>query len=335
MSSFISGFKAFAPLCAAFFCIVMVEVLCASFVTEPAFLQSELLHMAYGKPIRMERIISAIKLHTIMPLPGSILQVGDSSGLVGVQPRIVNGYLPASLKLLNLSMQVPVQFIGHESTAEVALRAHPDAKYLMLMVSPFHIGRDDEGFGEDIERNYVQFPWVPALPSLKVRAFVTNLVFYGRDVGGRLLMDGASIGEGHGPVLSKVPRQISEEIKDGVGWLQENLHRNFVPHPCGFTGYNYELVTSHLQRIYEIAARHKVGLILVLGPMKCTADGETERLESTVRRFQSEHPELIIPLPIFDAINPADIGDDVHLTPEGSRRYSERLGVALRKALVQ
>jgi len=335
MNSFISGFKIFAPLCVAVICIALVELLCAAFVKEPAFLESPLLHMAYRKPVRMERVNSAIKLHSIMPLPGSILQVGDSSGLAGVQPRIVNAYLPAGLGLLNLSMQVPAQFVGHESTAEAALRAHPDAKYLLLMVSPFHIGRDDEGFGEDIERDYVRCPWVSALPSLRARALVTNLVFYGRDTGGRLLMDGTTIGEGNGPVLSKVPREESEELKGTLGWLKLNRHQDFVPHPCGLPNYNDGLVTARLERMYDVAARHRTRLILVLGPMKCAPDGETEKLESTVRRFQSTHPDMVIPLPVFDAINPADLGDDVHLTAEGSRRYSERLGAALRHALVQ
>jgi hypothetical protein len=330
MNSFTSGFKVFAPLCVAAICIALVELLCAAFVQEPVFLKSPLLHMAYRKPIRLERVISAIKLHDIMPLPGSILQVGDSSGLVGVQPQIVNTYLPPSLRLLNLSMQVPAQFAGHESTAEVALEAHPDAKYLLLMVSPFHIGIDNEGFGEDIERNYVQLPWVSALPSLGARALVTNAVFYGRGAGGSLWMAGPD-----GPMLSKEPREYSEELKRTLGWLKENLHRDFVPHPCGLLGYNDGLVTARLQRMYEIAARHQARLILVLGPMKCAPDEGTKKLEATVRRFLSAHPDMVVPLPVFDAINPADLGDDVHLTPEGSRRYSERLGAALRHVLVQ
>jgi hypothetical protein len=335
MNSFTSGFKVFAPLCAAVICIALVELLCAAFVKEPAFLKSPLLHMAYRQPVRTERVISAVKLHTIMPLPGSILQVGDSSGLAGVQPRIVNTYLPAGLQLLNLSMQVPAQFVGHESTAEAALRAHPDAKYLLLMVSPFHIGRDDEGFGEDIERNYVRFPWVSALPSLRARALVVNAVFYGRGAGGSLWFDGTSIGAGADPLLSKIPRDFFEDVVETLGWMKLNRHQNFMPHPCGLSNYNDGLVTARLQRIYEIAARHRAGLILVLGPMKCTPDEETEKLETTIRRFQSTHPDMVIPLPVFDAINPADIGDDVHLTPEGSRRYSERLGAALRHTLEQ
>jgi len=330
MNSFISGFKIFAPLCAAVICIALMELLCAAFVKESAFMESQLLHMAYRKPVRWERVISAIKLHSIMPLPGSILQVGDSSGLVGVQPRIVNAYLPADLRLLNLSMQVPAQFVGHESTAEAALRAHPEAKYLLLMVSPLIIGRDDEGFGEDIERNYVRFPWVSALPSLRARALVTNAVYYGKGAGGSLWFDGAG-----GPTLSKEPSAMSEELKGTLGWLEENIHHDFVPHPCGLPNYNDGLVTARLQRIYEVAARYKAGLILVLGPMKCAPDGETQRLESTIRRFQGTHPDMVIPLPVIDAINAEDIGDEVHLTPEGSRRYSERLGAALRNALMQ
>jgi hypothetical protein len=128
---------------------------------------------------------------------------------------------------------------------------------------------------------------------------------------------------------------MSEALKGTLGWLELNLHRDFVPYPCGLPGYNDGLVTARLQRIYDVAARHRAGLILVLGPMKCAPDEETEKLESTVRRFQSAHPDMVIPLPVFDGINPADLGDDVHLTPEGSRRYSERLGAALRHALVQ
>jgi len=334
MNSFISGFKVFAPLCAAVICIVVVELLCAALVNEPAFMKSPLLHMAYRKPVRSERVNSAIKLHSIMPLPGSILQVGDSTGLVGVQPRIVNNYLPASLRLLNLSMTMPAQFTGHESTAEAALQAHPDAKYLLLMVSPFAIGMNSEGFGEDIRRNYVQFPWVWALPSLRLRALVTNTVFYGRDTGGRLWLDGASVGES-GPVLSKAPREESEDLTGALGWMQINRHQNFVPYACVLPNYDDKLVTARLQKMYEIAARHRAGLLLVLGPVKCGPSGDTERLESTIRQFLSAHPDIVVPLPIVDAINPADLGDDVHLTPEGSRRYSERLGTALRHALVQ
>lgn len=291
--------------------------------------------MAYRMPVRMERIISAIKLHSIMPLPGSIIQVGDSSGMVGVQPRIVNAYLPADLRLLNLSMQVPAQFVGHESTAEVALRAHPDAKYLLLMVSPFHIGRDDEGFGEDIEHNYVQFPWASALPSLRARALVTNAVYYGRGAGGSLWLDGTSIGAGADPLLSKEPSAMSEDFKGTLGWTEVSHRDTFVRAPCRLPGYIDGLVTARLQRLYEVAKRYRAALILVLGPMRCAPDETTDKLESTVRWFQSTHPDMVIPLPIFDAIAPSDLGDAVHLTSEASRRYSERLGAALRHALVQ
>ena len=333
MNSSISGSKVFAPLCAAVICIALVELLCAAFVGEPAFLESPLLHMAYRKPVRMERVNSAIKLHSIIPLPGSILQVGDSTGLVGVQPRIVNTYLPAGLSLLNLSMTMPAQFIGHESTAEVALQAHPDAKYLLLMVSPFVIGMNSEGFGEDIQRNYVQFSWVRALPSLRLRALVTNAVFYGRAAGGSLWASVGMGGDRQG--LSESPQQEWKELVGTLGWEEDDRHQHFVPVECVLPNYVDELVSARLQKIYEVAARHHAGLILVFGPMKCGPSRDTERLESTVRRFLSAHPDVVVPLPVFDAINPADLGDDVHLTPEGSRRYSERLGAALRHALVQ
>ena len=180
MNSFISAFKVFRPLLLALGGLLLIELTCLALVPQQlALFKAPLLHMAYRIPIQHQRVFAVAKLDRIMELNGTIIQVGDSSGLLAIRPSIIDSYLPNGLRLLNLSMQLPAQFRGFEATAERGLTEHPDAKYLMVVVTPYLIGRDDPGFGEVLWRDYAAVPVWRWFHSLSLRAFVTNLVYYG------------------------------------------------------------------------------------------------------------------------------------------------------------
>src|SRR5207247_1561511 len=122
MSSYTFAFKVFLPLILAVCGALLIEAACYTLVPRRlALMQSPVLHMTYRTPIRRERVLAAVKLGRLNELPGTIIQIGDSSGLVGVRPSIVDTYLPSGLKLLNLSLQVPAQYRGFEAAAERSL----------------------------------------------------------------------------------------------------------------------------------------------------------------------------------------------------------------------
>lgn len=328
MNSSISAFRAFRALFGAMACVIVIEAACAALLpADLDLLRSPLLHMSYYKPIRPERINTVAKIALAERLPGDIIQVGESTGLAGIQPNLINPMLPDGLKLLNLSTQLPTEFAGFATTEELGLRAHPDAKYAMVVISPLHLGMVTEGFGADVKRYYLQFPLWKRLPSLKGRAFVLNLLYY-RTVAPYSLYTTNADKNG----LSKRLQELLDFYEHSGGWTPVSLHREFKPEACR-PAYDTDRALARLQEFYTVAAMHHARLILVLAPLRCTPDDTTARLESDVQEFLATHAGTIAPLPLIDVVPHDWLGDDVHLTPEASSKYSRILGEALAHSL--
>jgi len=326
MNSYTSTFRAFRPLLIALAWVVVVEATSEALLpADLALLESPLLHMSYRKPIRPERVNTVAKIALAERMPADIIQVGESTGLAGIQPELINPALPGGLKLLNLSTQLPAEFAGFQAVEEIGLRTHPHAGYVMAVISPLHLGVVTEGFGDDIAQYYVRFPVWKLLSSLKARAFIINLVYY-HALSPRSLY--TIVGNANNGALSTYLQDRVAWYQHSGGWAAISMQQPFKPHTCRLT-YDSGLAFDRLLRLYATAAQHHARLILVLAPVRCTPDESTTTLERDVRRFLTSHSDIIAPMPLLTVVPHEWLGDEVHLTPEGSAQYSHILAEAL------
>src|SRR6185369_10387641 len=130
MISFISSFR--APLIAI--CLIAAVEICVyqAGIGVPIN-NNNLLDYSYLKNIRPEKILAVNKLE-YTPKDSTFIQVGDSSGLVAVDPAIMKKYLHAGY--YNGSLQMPLGFPSYRYSAELYLQraAHPE--FLVYHISP-------------------------------------------------------------------------------------------------------------------------------------------------------------------------------------------------------
>lgn len=323
ISSF-SPMKHYASLFLAVVCAVIIECILAVLpVNFIHGINSQLLHMAYYKPIRSERTLAAVKFSSVIPQPGELVQIGDSSGLVSVNPAIIDTYLPNQWHYLNASLQVPAQFEGIYAMVEQALK-QGNRKFLVGHFAMFHLGSVDEGFGDEIA-TYYNSPWryVQLLPSLYYRNAVLNNVYYG----------------GHMPEELDFRQRfitLTDVFNTTHGWIGVDMKNPSPEHDCNVTRFNASLAAERMEKLYALTRHYNARLIMILGPVKCRPDATTKHIEETFAAFQAKYPDVLYPLPVFNRIEEKYLGDEVHVTSkEGADYYSNLLGNALKQAFSQ
>gem|GEM_PF-3047371 len=319
--------KTLTSLLLALLCIVTIEVTLHLVmpVASNRAEDSQLIHSAFYKPVRVERQMAALKLELFTGQPAEMVQVGDSSGLVSVRPSLIEPYLPPGWKYLNASLQVPAQFEGIYATAEQMLKYNPDRKYLVGVFNMNHLGRRDEGFGSEIELFY-NSPWqqLLQLPSLNFRRSVTNGLFYVAEPA---------------PAAMDIAKQMASLRKTLLidnGWIGVDFKNTGAPQCSPGAFFDPELARQRLEKLYALANRYQVGLVVTLGPMPCQANDDTRRIESVFSAFKQAHPDVHLPMPIPNEIQAQYMGDGAHVTSkEGAPYYSHLFGAALKRTLIE
>lgn len=323
-SNSILQWKSYLSIMVTIVTIAVIELLLYLFHPyDPAVTVSDpILHMAYYKPIRPERLIALAKFKTLVGTQAEFVQIGDSSGFVSIKPSIVNSYLPNGWAYLNTSLQVPAQFEGIATLGERALAANPKRKYLVGIFSMFHFGSRDDGFGDAIYLSH-NSSWrhLFNLPSLKYRGIVTNFLYYFK-----------------GPKQDSETLSHLQNLEDAVsassGWIGVDMRTSFTPHSCNVIRFEPILAMERLESLYTLAQKYGVKLVMVLGPVKCDSDETVHIIEKVFAQFHQKHPDVIMPLPIYNRIPEHYLGDEVHVTSkEGTEYYSKLFGESLQAAL--
>ena len=73
------------------------------------------------------------------------IQVGDSSGLFGVRPNIVKSYL-SGMDYINTNCCADMGWEGYAYSANYYLKKNPNAKYLVLYVTPYSLPCNSKRF---------------------------------------------------------------------------------------------------------------------------------------------------------------------------------------------
>jgi hypothetical protein len=178
--------------------------------------RNNFLEYRFGRQEDWSRLYVEDKLKAFAHSAPTILQTGDSSGLHGVQPAVVESMFPGS-RYVNLNVNAGLGYSGYYEMARYVLERNHSVKVLILYVTPAD-GQPWEDrvtlkglMGGDIQREFNSAPrrWLH-LPSLSLRQEVNGLV--GR---GSLPIPGEPLNTS---VRYLTFRQL---IGAGGGWLRE------------------------------------------------------------------------------------------------------------------
>jgi hypothetical protein len=355
MSSFISGFKAVVAALAA---ILVIEA--AVLATHPSTFveRSNYLDWNYGTPEIFHKAMIYQKLDDFAYSAPDIIQVGDSSGLHGVNPDVVMKYL-GGLRYVNLSSIANAGFDGQYAIAEFMFRRNPSIKALVLYVTLNQLpnvdmtgGDQNTGGPERIQESFTA-PWAYLNPpSMAVRRQVTDAV-YSR--WGTLRPRQArffDVGEVFGDMLVS--------IREHFGWWPEHdprfagaRLRNYWRQMCDDSGtrvfgdggryYLHDPILgkrsyflAYLQRFADLAASHGAKLVVIFHPYPCSKlEGDfLPARKADVEAVRDSNPNVVYrPESVFEPWPMAAFITYDHLRAGYDERNFERVGRFLADAL--
>ena len=182
MNSFISHFK---PWILALAAIALIEGAFYAVVHPPRLTWNSFLEMQMGKDETVQRLVAYDKICALGERKADIIQVGDSSGMHGVMPKVVMASLPG-YTYLNCGVATNLGYPGYLKMAEIALRENPDARYLVVYtcmigaVPRRWLWHDTETLMSDSIENEFLRPTrhLIQFPSLQARTDILGFTYY-------------------------------------------------------------------------------------------------------------------------------------------------------------
>ena len=131
MNSYISHFKWLAITAV---CFVAIEAVIHFAAPSPEAVRNNFLELSFAKPEMVQRAFVATKVAQLDNADPDFIQVGDSSGLHGVQSPIIESYIGG--RYLNMSVAANLGYWGYYALAEHFLRRSKHVKALVLYFTP-------------------------------------------------------------------------------------------------------------------------------------------------------------------------------------------------------
>lgn len=131
MNLSISPFK---PWLIAFLLIFIFEALYYFSLKPDRITWNSFLDLNFAEDETVQRLIADFKIENLTSFSADIIQVGDSSGLHGVMPKVVMAENPG-YGYVNLGVATNVGYKGYLDIAKLALQRNPAARYLVLYTS--------------------------------------------------------------------------------------------------------------------------------------------------------------------------------------------------------
>jgi hypothetical protein len=183
------------------------------------FDRNNFLTLPFAAEDSIQRLFLYEKLEYLSDARPTILQVGDSSGLHGVQPPIVEAYVPGQ-RYLNFGVATNVGYAGYYEIAKYLLKRDKSIKYLVLYTT-FAGGQPraslwwdaNDLLAGDIHREFNDpFHRALQLPSLAARPRVTDAVYY---------LDGAFKRRDAPRSQNRGYLMFNSIFRDSGGWARE------------------------------------------------------------------------------------------------------------------
>ena len=281
------------------------------------------------------------------------IQVGDSSGLFGVRPNIVKSYL-SGMDYINTNCCADMGWEGYAYSANYYLKKNPNAKYLVLYVTPYSLPMQfKKGFSDDLanifgETDYDNlFNFFSFLPSLYLREDIQNLVYRqdneNKENEFKRVMKQIGVAENFEEITGYKISRFTEFLESSAGWLpydKKYNYRNIPVDACGkqITNNFYDnsgngTLKKSLNKIAAVSKKYKVKLIVFFNPVACIDSHKMIPIISEIEEFKKSHPEVLIPFDFITTLNKNQFGDQWHLTTEASIKQSHEIGKSLKKLL--
>jgi hypothetical protein len=339
MISFISSFK---PVFIALLLVAAVEAAVHQWGSKSDY-NSNFFEFSPFREEKLQKFIIYDKffLSGLASRPSDIMQVGDSSGLFGIKPKMVETQLHG-LRYVNLGCCGDTGWKGYYDQAKLALRMNPEAKMLLLHVGPMLLPGDPR-FNSWHPLNtslhdHLLGPWrFFTLPSMHYRWKISRFIEFGQ-------FDEPEI------ISTQFDESWNAKLKHlehEDGWLPMPVDpatrpveavQKIADRNCEYEKSAEEVVLlgatkrrvlyPWLVRFAELAKDYNVKLAVVFGPVPCQREkiAGIDAIEDEVRRFQKEYPDVFIPHSMVNTYPLEDMADQIHLWPHATADYSKKLG---------
>jgi hypothetical protein len=354
MSSCLSGLKS---VFAALAMIALIEIGHAAVAPSSQAERSSYLNWNFNSVELFHKVLIHEKLSTALRDRPDVIQIGDSSGMHGIVPGIVDQYL-GGLKYENLSCCANTGFDGYYSIAEFMLRRVPGIKAVVLYMSLNNPPHDPARAmselvgGEDRLRSAFGPLAAASTPgTLSLRHDVVQHVY---NLGG-VFNQSAML-----PFEELWPDTI-QSMRAARGWrpeedvhlLPEQQDRTFAE-LCGpqgrrrmdghlpedyardILGVRHTYTSIELRRLAALTARHGAKLILIVQPYPCAEIAGTfiPSLQADIEAVRADYPNLIVPDPgLFEAWPSRSFSSADHLKTGQEDAVSRRAGRLIARAL--
>lgn len=233
MNSSISPFR---PWLLALAGVCLIEFTFWSIAHPPRITWNSFFDLKYAHTETFQRLVAYEKIIAFKDADPDIIQVGDSSGLHGIQPPIVMSYIPG-WQYLNLGVATNLGYSGYYDMAKLQLERSPNARYLILYTSALGgvprklLWDGDLKLMAPLIYNEFLSPMhrLFQLPTLAARNEVTEYTYY---LGQRFRKRGAPLSLNRGYLA------FEAVFRESDGWTREtdvegdvpaNIYKAFMP----------------------------------------------------------------------------------------------------------
>lgn len=191
--------------------------------------RTNFLRLDFANGETVQRAEAFKKLHDLTDLPTDFLQVGDSSGMHGVVPSVIQEQLNNS-RYLNMNVATTLGYIGYYNIAKYTLERQNtpgSIKYLVLYTNLFGgtprslLWDDKTLIGHDIKKEFGSpFYSLFQIPSLGLRQSASRNIMY---LGGLLKRNDSPLADNEGYFA------FEQIYRDSRGWVREHDVPGDVP----------------------------------------------------------------------------------------------------------
>tara|TARA_E500000178_G_scaffold242782_1_gene239279 strand:- start:44 stop:1102 length:1059 start_codon:yes stop_codon:yes gene_type:complete len=278
------------------------------------------------------------------------LQIGDSSGFFGVQPKIIEKYFD-NKEYINLSCCADAGWSGYALYLNYLLKKIK-TEYVIFYFTPYSLPNQyKEGFSSNIKKYYGEHKIfdlniINHLRSLYYRNDILDFV-YKKSTNNSITDPDQFLNSLNVKNFETDTKTSSDKylnyLKDSKGWLPYRFKDRkkggvIKVGECDLLYHFYNkkrfpLLNKNLQKIADVTKKFNKKLIVIFNPVACSKSFDINPILADLEKFKKNNLNVIIPFEFITTYRANDFEDNQHLNPEASSRNSHRIGSALSKIL--
>ncbi len=330
-------FRSFSKLLLAICLILVIELtvfLAYNYEDLLRIIRAEnILEMSFLKKETFTKKLISVKNLFLLNQDSDILIVGDSSGLYGLKPSVIDNYFK-NHKTINLSMTAEISWGGHREIADYYLKNNKNIKYLIFHFSAYGLPRIIEHkfsneLTDDVESIYSQrWKIFYDIPSLYFRKDFINLLYY--KIFPHNYLKEISFYENFLNNSGVNQENIASFFDKEKGWFPlYNKMNDIIPiGNCGkfivedFIDLEDNILSfrKELEQIKKFANdRSNLKVALIFNPVACNVSDTVMPFVNELENFKKNNPNIFIPY----------FYDRAHFNNQGAEIYSNEIAKKL------